>query len=317
MATTNLSFDVNLKNRSELRDGPLINYKGQYQPANYFVGDVVSLDETLYVSLIGECGNPNTEPLTDTLAWALFSKPVDSSSVTLNYDNANGNIETVNQTGIGQYDFIVPPKVHIISVYMIAGGGSGGSGRSQYDGFGFFFYSGGGGGSGHILQYDYPTNPGQVISFEVGQGGQGVTEPALGSNGNRSRMLVNGNVIATTLGGSGGGSITQPYGGAGFYGGAGGQAVYVANGDSSISTYGFGGAGVMENGTANQPVIGGTGQGGGEGGFSHEPGGGGGPGGGDSNTILNGHLPGAGGCGAPPHISVSPSGANGQIIISW
>lgn len=338
MATSTSAFDKIIKQFASLRDGYVTDYLGVYSGSNeYMVGDIVSFGNE-YLSLTGDCSSPNTQPLSDNSSWKTISEsgpPLNRNEnhVTLDYDSMSGNTDTVTQIGLGQYQFIVPNEVEILSFYMIAGGGSGGGGGldpSGTTGFtgdanggldpgGVLNNGSGGGGSGNILTFLLSVTTGQILDLEVGQGGQGVSgSRVFGNPGGRTRVLLNGNVIATTLGGAGGypGTGNEPSGGDGFYGGGAGRNSFLL-----APIIGSGGTGVMENG--NNAIPGGSGAGGGEGGTPGPfgfGGGGGGPGGGNSQGIRIGRLPGAGGAGksffegsGPP----SAAGADGQIIITW
>lgn len=77
----------------------------------------------------------------------------------------------------GDYEFVVPPNVYLIKVYLWSAGGGGG-GYTQIEikepnGKSYIIKSsgGGGGGGGHIVFY-YPVTPGMTIPYTIGRGGR-------------------------------------------------------------------------------------------------------------------------------------------------
>lgn len=192
--------------------------------------------------------------------------------------------ETFTNTGNGT--FVVPCGVTSLTVEAWGAGGAGGGST-------FNNYGGGGGGAGAYVQNTFTVTDGQVISYYIGQGGNGSTND--GQDGENTTIL---GMIA---GGGEGGLADQSNGnGAGNGGGASG---------GSINSNGLNG----QNSQNNSGGDGGDSPNGGNGGNSNS----------DSNG-GNGQSPGGGGGGGERYQSGWSSqnrsggdGGDGQIRITY
>ncbi len=122
----------------------------------------------------------------------------------------------------GNYTFIVPDKVNVISLYGCGGGDGGHSGRISY---GYQVPGpGGSGGNGSVPHYwveaggtHIPVNPGDVFNILVGAGGESdqpgtptvITQHFPATGAPDRRYLFGSGYGPVTLGGSGAGSGRQ------------------------------------------------------------------------------------------------------------
>jgi|GEM_PF-1547437 len=213
--------------------------------------------------------------------------------------HSNAQTTTDSFTTPGTGSFTVPAGVSQITVEVWGAGGGGSSANT----------AAGGGGGGYARSV-LAVSPGDAFSYTVGAGG------AAGIDGGDSSF-------DSTIIGGGGGSGTGSTGGVGgvgsggndvnFNGGAGGNS-----GDGSNGDRGGGGGGGSATSTANgSNGANNSGNSGGSGGFGEGNGGTGADS--NNNDGSNGLAPGGGGGGqsGPGGGSVSGSGADGQILITY
>lgn len=208
MAQSVSEFDLLIESFGSLRGGEIVNYQGTYFPSEtYMRGDMVTSASTIYVSLTGECGLPNSEPLSNPNAWAvggsgtggtsfdICSLPpaptgatgsplfavcmgdgIGSSTITLDQVAERLGVTTARTVRYdipGTYQFEVPEGVTTLSITVQGGqGGGGGGGGGTWANF---RGGGGGGGAGDIGDEMTISNisvtPGEIFDVTVGAGG--------------------------------------------------------------------------------------------------------------------------------------------------
>lgn len=152
------------------------------------------------------------------------------------------------------------PYTGTYDVVVIGGGGSGGTGKMEFDSssppmFVSRTYSGTGGGSGGVSRYSGNLDVGTVLQFNVGSGGAAQTAVSVAGVAGGNTQAIGGPVNITATGGGGGkadgyGAMDIPGGTAGTgniqNGAAGGTAGYCANGNAGGGSGCSGGAGGPE-----------------------------------------------------------------------
>lgn len=154
----NVIYDVRCDG-VEIRNHPVTNFQGQYQPGRtYLTGDIVINSGTVYLSLIGDCGNGNTSEL-----------------ISSNWKRLNG-ITSVKTIFDGNGSYTVPNGITYIAVSTIGGQGGGGGGGGSA---GTPNRAGGGGGGGgyglvgNVVTGIVEVYSGQLLTIAVGDGGTG------------------------------------------------------------------------------------------------------------------------------------------------
>jgi len=103
---------------------------------------------------------PNNASLPDLV----ITMPLESGS----------NLSSVNHTNPGRVTWVIPDGVYAIAFRLVGGGGGGGGGGvyNAYPDFSAYTKSGASGGSGGMVWGTLAVMPGQVLTIDVGQGGQ-------------------------------------------------------------------------------------------------------------------------------------------------
>lgn len=142
--------------------------------------------------------------------------------------------QTLFYTAKGTYSYTVPPGITSLWIAAIGAGGGGGGGHFGYynDDIG----SGQDGMSGHYLRGNLDVVPGDIITFEVGQGGRAGSQGRKRAGGLGG---VSGNNSRELSGGSGGSSGVIDWSGTG----GGGGAATVVKKNGTIVAVAAGGAG--------------------------------------------------------------------------
>ncbi len=199
------------------------------------------------INSIGTGADGNTPSLT-TSAYVAVSSTT-GSPTEVNY----GNTKAFTFTSSGSLTFSVGGEV---TVWNVAGGGSGGAYYTSQAG-------NGGGGAGGGLSYTVTVNTSGSKTVSVGNGGAGVTYPR-GNAGGASSF----GGTSTTGGGGGGGynpfaSLVAPTSGGSGGGGNSSNTAFKNNGASGVSGQGNSGGNGRYNNSSPYWGIGGGGGGGG------------------------------------------------------
>jgi len=207
-------------------------------------------------------------------------------------DNYQGPVAPAGQSQItvtGTTLFTVPSGVNSVSAVCVGGGGgAAGTGSNR---------GGSGGGGGGLAWATIPVTPGEVLTVEVGRGGDGTSSSSTGNPGVASSIGQGGTIVLQ--GGGGGGGLTALSSGTN-------QAGRFGAGGVSSGTLRQGGGSGGRGGLASYNNAGGAGGGaggysgnGGAGAYSNSNTGGsaGSGGGGSGGTCISSACGGGGGVG--------------------
>ena len=156
----------------------------------------------------------------------------------------NNNVTTVPNVSsfASNGTFIAPAKCSVVKITAIGGGGGG----SDANGTNGENYVGGGGSGGSVLYMEELSGAGAHLHINIGAGGAGGSNHAVGSAGGDTWIKKSNTPILTAHGGAGASKGTANNS---LYGGAGGPAITAPNGYSSDAALG-----------SNIKFVGGTGR---------------------------------------------------------